>query len=820
MCGCIFKAKRLFLALLLCIGCTAVSNPASAVVCFLPDAEGCGDNGINYTPVICDGTNNFTQDLCNTTADKYSSKERHYFCVEEGTGCYVLDSTPCFESIDYDDCPGCLNSPKDEQYNCITTIQGFTRHVCSDKGISSEERDSRTQYLCREKKYKQEGCDTFDLSEAEKNEKEATGDYICSECIKDMYTSDYDGNWNRTGDGDTVYSCRGKVACNQTESDCTADQKFVADGTTDEYQQACGVCQDKVPCTKVASDCGSNEKFIADGTTDDYDHTCGKCETKIKCSKVASDCTGEQTFVKDGTTDDYNNECGTCKEPDKKTCAQLDLKTASECNSATQKFNSTRTDDYGTECGNCVAKKTCNNLGYKAESECKTSNQKFSAASPAVKDDYGTVCGSCGNKKTCKDMGYKTAAEASANERFNGNNITDDYNTPCGTLELKKCSDINATYKIAGNCSADETFAGNGTKGKDGDCGKCNLKTCAGITSGSTTKNKCTEACYTGFNPNGKTGSDGACGKCAAQCPSGYTKDLSSCGTKDGYVLTHKAASCTHSVVCGKCEECKLNSCSGYTYTTLSDYANSDSCDLGCNQGKKYRCKSGYTYSNGKCVIVPITITINYSLTIGYSGGTPGAGTGWLDMVFNVSSASDAKAHNVLLTFNPMDGAEVTNCTISYPLTIGSNSKTKVQCGQHYSMMNTPELTNVMIDNTNVVSAVRLDQLSKVSVKNDKYIIKFVKKTQEKCTPTCTSETNCQYGSKTKSDGCGGTCTICYPACKPGYWYGQSNAKLNCYVRPITGYLKQTENPNCLKCICNGSQRDPATGRLMPCAYI
>ena len=602
MCGCIFKAKRLFLALLLCIGCTAVSNPASAVVCFLPDAEGCGDNGINYTPVICDGTNNFTQDLCNTTADKYSSKERHYFCVEEGTGCYVLDSTPCFESIDYDDCPGCLNSPKDEQYNCITTIQGFTRHVCSDKGISSEERDSRTQYLCREKKYKQEGCDTFDLSEAEKNEKEATGDYICSECIKDMYTSDYDGNWNRTGDGDTVYSCRGKVACNQTESDCTADQKFVADGTTDEYQQACGVCQEKTKCTKVASDCGNDEKFIADGTTDDYNHTCGKCETKIKCSKVASDCTGEQTFVKDGTTDDYNHECGTCKEPDKKTCTQLDLKTASECNSATQKFNSTRTDDYGTECGNCVAKKTCNNLGSKTESECKKNGQKFTAASPAVKDDYGTVCGSCGNKKTCKDMGYKTAAEASANERFSGNNVTDDYNTPCGTLELKKCSEINAAYKIAGNCSSDETFAGNGTKGQDGDCGKCNLKTCAGITSGSTTKNKCTEACYTGFNPNGKTGSDGACGKCAAQCPSGYTKDLSSCGTKDGYVLTHKAASCTHSVVCGKCEECKLNSCSGYTYTTLSDYANSESCDRGCGQGTKYRCKSEYTYSNGKCV--------------------------------------------------------------------------------------------------------------------------------------------------------------------------------------------------------------------------
>ena len=93
-------------------------------------------------------------------------------------------------------------------------------------------------------------------------------------------------------------------------------------------------------------------------------------------------------------------------------------------------------------------------------------------------------------------------------------------------------------------------------------------------------------------------------------------------------------------------------------------------------------------------------------------------------------------------------------------------------------------------------------------------------KCEKQCTPTCTSETNCQYGSKTESDGCGGTCTVCYPACKPGYWYGKSNATLNCYVRPITGYLKQIGNPNCLKCICNGSQLDPATGMLMQCAYI
>ncbi len=45
----------------------------------------------------------------------------------------------------------------------------------------------------------------------------------------------------------------------------------------------------------------------------------------------------------------------------------------------------------------------------------------------------------------------------------------------------------------------------------------------------------------------------------------------------------------------------------GYTYTTLSDLSNTasyESCDLGCNQGKKYRCKDGYDYdsSTKKCI--------------------------------------------------------------------------------------------------------------------------------------------------------------------------------------------------------------------------
>ena len=61
------------------------------------------------------------------------------------------------------------------------------------------------------------------------------------------------------------------------------------------------------------------------------------------------------------------------------------------------------------------------------------------------------------------------------------------------------------------------------------------------------------------------------------------------------------------------CKIISLRSGGGYTYTTLSDYANSESCDRGCNQGQKYRCKSGYTYSNGKCTTVPSKTCEDYT---------------------------------------------------------------------------------------------------------------------------------------------------------------------------------------------------------------
>ena len=144
------------------------------------------------------------------------------------------------------------------------------------------------------------------------------------------------------------------------------------------------------------------------------------------------------------------------------------------------------------------------------------------------------------------------------------------------------------------------------------------------------------------------------------------------------------------------------------------------------NDGGVCKCDSQYnTDDDGNCIPqnnIKTTITVQYSLDMSRQDYSS-----WLNLTFKVLSASDAKSHHVELTFNPMDGAEPRNCTISYPLTFGTNTKTKVQCGSVYSMMNTPELTNISVDNSNVAASIRLDQLDNSTVQNDKYVIKLTK---------------------------------------------------------------------------------------------
>ena len=182
------------------------------------------------------------------------------------------------------------------------------------------------------------------------------------------------------------------------------------------------------------------------------------------------------------------------------------------------------------------------------------------------------------------------------------------------------------------------------------------------------------------------------------------------------------------------------------------------------NDGGVCKCDSQYnTDDDGNCIPqnnIKTTITVQYSLDMSRQNSSS-----WLNLTFKVLSASDAKSHHVELTFNPMDGAEPRNCTISYPLTFGTNTKTKVQCGSVYSMMNTPELTNVSVDNSNVAASIRLDQLDNSTVQNDKYVIKFVKR--KSCADLgyvsdyCSSEQYAHYTGVTDSHN--DKCYTCEP---------------------------------------------------------
>ena len=245
------------------------------------------------------------------------------------------------------------------------------------------------------------------------------------------------------------------------------------------------------------------------------------------------------------------------------------------------------------------------------------------------------------------------------------------------------------------------------------------------------TKSKTNEVKYKkGAQKENTTWSNGIC------CTNGETYD-----SAEGQCCP--AGGCTHECDAPKEWSTTLSSCE--CPKDREENTNHECCPVGehadgaiCCPDKKHNengecvCDSKYnTDKDGNCVLQneqKITIVIYYKMDMSRQDSSS-----WLNLTFKVLSASDAKSHHVELTFNPMDGAEPTNCTISYPLTFGTNTKTKVQCGSVYSMMNTPELTNVSVDNSNVAASIRLDQLNNSTVQNDKYIIKFTRNYNQTC---------------------------------------------------------------------------------------
>ena len=57
---------------------------------------------------------------------------------------------------------------------------------------------------------------------------------------------------------------------------------------------------------------------------------------------------------------------------------------------------------------------------------------------------------------------------------------------------------------------------------------------------------------------------------------------------------------------CKVCATCVPNDCSGYELDSCPDNATCESCDIGCNQGTKYKisaCASGYEQSGNSCIV-------------------------------------------------------------------------------------------------------------------------------------------------------------------------------------------------------------------------
>ena len=154
---------------------------------------------------------------------------------------------------------------------------------------------------------------------------------------------------------------------------------------------------------------------------------------------------------------------------------------------------------------------------------------------------------------------------------------------------------------------------------KVADCSIPQIETCTGANyeTEQTCKNK-----NQNFKPNGKFDkNDTACGTCedGTTHPCSYWNTLSqtymteaTC-KKRGGIFQPSDVKDSDNNICGTCdpepETCTPKDCSEYTYTTLSDLSNTASyeqCDNGCGT-TTYRCKSGYTYSNGKCITPPQT---------------------------------------------------------------------------------------------------------------------------------------------------------------------------------------------------------------------
>ena len=350
MCNCILWVRRRLLALLLIIGCMAVSATASATVCFLPDAEDCGLSSASDGNSVCDGSTTYasvtdcnnsitlnnnsqycekdgacyrryckypTQSDCEAGVKDYTHKYDHFFCVyDSSTSCYDLQNTPCIEKTTKTGCDGYKLDAPTEGKTCGSCSQRVVTETCSAEGLPGETDEYKTVYDCVEPKYQQIGCDSFDKTETEKDTLEAApNNYHCTSCTKTNQKQDYEGHWNDYGKGDTMYKCTPTCATYGLVTSCSQGSgeagtiAFVEDtkGRTNYDGKKCGTCGcTPKPCTgydyteDTLSDKSNNVETCNPGCDQPTKYKCKKgyaYDSKSKSCKVKDQNYGKTYYV-------------------------------------------------------------------------------------------------------------------------------------------------------------------------------------------------------------------------------------------------------------------------------------------------------------------------------------------------------------------------------------------------------------------------------------------------------------------------------------------------------------------------------------------
>ena len=459
---------------------------ANASVCFLPDATNCGTDSIinqcdgvrffvkgecskrlgeyhkmkgedeqdRLTYMTCSSAGDVCDELkciwssesaCRNNADSSSSPDYHYECYwDADNGCWYQTMTRCYTYDEPASNPSYKYDNPVDNMACKSNTWDLTHHKCTEKGIAYTEPGTRTTYDCVDIKTDVRGCSGYNL------DAKLPG-YDCQSCEKDVYKTDYYGNYNYSGKGNTVYSCSKTAGC--SGYDLTASEKATKEASGD-YR-----CHE---CTPTVTDSDGN---TSTGTTV---YKCGKITTSTNgCSEYTvsqadkankesqgyscESCTPTTTYYEDGVEYDSKSnptmyKCGSI--------CDVHTKKSTDCTGNTN-FVSAGANFPGTStpCGDCVNCADENNL--------PTTSACYGLHLCDGREPEGETPCYCGTHKYFKKCMVNETCKIEDIQNYDNNGYCTDLNLSSYYAVKEKCTKVDGT-KIywKASCNTDKDCSG------------------------------------------------------------------------------------------------------------------------------------------------------------------------------------------------------------------------------------------------------------------------------------------------------------------------------------------------------------------------